>query len=105
MDDFGTGYSSLSYLHRFPFDTLKIDRSFIKDMSQSSDKLRLTQTIIHLANDFGMEVIAEGIETKEQWEQLQQLGCPYGQGYYFAQPLTAEEVEKIILEGNNPLMI
>ncbi|MDJ0579737.1 GGDEF domain-containing phosphodiesterase [Crocosphaera sp.] len=105
MDDFGTGYSSLSYLHRFPFDTLKIDRSFIKDMSQSIDKLRLTQTIIHLANDFGMEVIAEGIETKKQWEQLKQLGCSYGQGYYFAQPLTAEEVEKIILKGNNPLII
>ncbi len=105
MDDFGTGYSSLSYLHRFPFDTLKIDRSFIKDMSQSTDKLRLTQTIIHLANDFGMEVIAEGIETKEQWEQLQQLGCPYGQGYYFAKPLTAQEVEKIILEGNNRLIV
>ncbi|MGK7884065.1 MAG: EAL domain-containing protein [Crocosphaera sp.] len=105
MDDFGTGYSSLSYLHRFPFDTLKIDRSFIKNMSQSSDKLRLTQTIINLANDFGMEVIAEGIETKEQWEQLQQLKCPYGQGYYFAKPLTVEEVEKIILKGNNPLII
>ncbi|MGK7940333.1 MAG: EAL domain-containing protein [Crocosphaera sp.] len=105
MDDFGTGYSSLSYLHRFPFDTLKIDRSFIKDMAQSTDKLRLTETIIHLANDFGMEVIAEGIETREQWEQLQELGCPYGQGYYFAQPLTAQEVEKVILEGNNRLKV
>ncbi|MGK7958360.1 MAG: EAL domain-containing protein [Crocosphaera sp.] len=105
MDDFGTGYSSLSYLHRFPFDTLKIDRSFIKDMSQSSDKLRLTQTIIHLANDLGMEVIAEGIETRKQLEQLKQLGCPYGQGYYFAKPLTSQEVEKVILEGNNQLIL
>ena len=105
MDDFGTGYSSLSYLHRFPFDTLKIDRSFIKDIVRKSDKLRLTQTIIHLANDFGMEVVAEGIETKEQWKQLQQLGCPYGQGYYFAKPLTAQEAEKVILEGNNRLMV
>lgn len=105
MDDFGTGYSSLSYLHRFPFDTLKIDRSFIKDMTQSTDKLRLTQTIIHLANDFGMEVIAEGIETEKQWKKLQQLGCPYGQGYYFAKPLTAQEVEKVILEGNNRLIV
>ncbi len=105
MDDFGTGYSSLSYLHRFPFDSLKIDRSFIKNMAKKSDKLRLTQTIIHLANDFGMETIAEGIETKEQLEQLQQLGCPYGQGYYFAKPLTAQEAEKVILEGNNRLMV
>ncbi|MDJ0598700.1 MAG: EAL domain-containing protein [Crocosphaera sp.] len=105
MDDFGTGYSSLSYLHRFPFDTLKIDRSFIKDMSQSTDKLRLTQTIINLANDFGMEVIAEGIETREQFEQLQQLGCSYGQGYYFAQPLTAQAAEKVIMEGNNQLIV
>ncbi|MDJ0729268.1 MAG: EAL domain-containing protein [Crocosphaera sp.] len=105
MDDFGTGYSSLSYLYRFPFDTLKIDRSFIKDMAQSIDKLRLTQTIIHLANDFGMEVIAEGIETREQLQQLQQLGCPYGQGYYFAQPLTAQEAQKVILEGNNRLIV
>lgn len=105
MDDFGTGYSSLSYLHRFPFDTLKIDRSFIKDIVKKSDKLRLTQTIINLANDFGMEVIAEGIETKEQWEQLKQLGCHYGQGYYFAKPLTAQEAEKVILEGNKRLIV
>ncbi|MDJ0659689.1 MAG: EAL domain-containing protein [Crocosphaera sp.] len=105
MDDFGTGYSSLSYLHYFPFDTLKIDRSFIQNMDKKNDKLRLTQTIIHLANDFGMEVIAEGIETREQWEQLKQLDCPYGQGYYFAKPLTAQEAEKVILEGNNRLMV
>ena len=105
MDDFGTGYSSLSYLHRFPFDTLKIDRSFIKDIAQKNDQLRLTQTIIHLANDLGMEVIAEGIETREQFEQLQQLQCPYGQGYYFAKPLTAQEAEKVILEGNNRLIV
>lgn len=105
MDDFGTGYSSLSYLDQFPFDTLKIDRSFIKDIPKNQDKLRLTQTIINLANNFGMEVIAEGIETKEQFEQLQQLECFYGQGYYFAQPLTPQEVENMILEGNNQLII
>ncbi|MGK7946111.1 MAG: putative bifunctional diguanylate cyclase/phosphodiesterase [Microcystaceae cyanobacterium] len=97
LDDFGTGYSSLSYLHRFPIDILKIDRSFIKDITEKTDKLRLTQIIIELANHFGMEVIAEGIETPEQVEQLQQLGCQFGQGYYFDRPLTTEQAKNLIL--------
>ena len=104
MDDFGTGYSSLSYLHNFPFDTLKIDRSFIRNITKNTNKLGLTQTIINLAKNFGMEVVAEGIETLEQSQKLQELGCLCGQGYYFSHPLTANQVEKLISSNNSSLL-
>lgn len=94
MDDFGTGYSSLSYLHQFPFDTLKIDRSFVSRLQQEGKDI--IRTIIALAKTLGMDVIAEGIETKEQNEALQQLHCPYGQGYYFGKPKNASETQKIL---------
>jgi diguanylate cyclase (GGDEF)-like protein/PAS domain S-box-containing protein len=99
IDDFGTGYSSLSYLQRFPIDTLKIDRSFIHQMKPDEEQAGLVQTIITLAHILGMDVIAEGVETAQQWEQLKQLNCEFGQGYVFARPFSANsEVLKDLLK-------
>lgn len=96
MDDFGTGYSSLSYLHSFPFDVLKIDRSFVARMTVSDQALQIVRTIIELARVLGMDVVAEGIETCEQFRLLRQMGCRYGQGFLFARPMTAENVSKLL---------
>jgi EAL domain-containing protein (putative c-di-GMP-specific phosphodiesterase class I) len=92
MDDFGTGYSSLSYLHRFPVSVLKIDRSFIN----SSENPEIVWTIITLAHNLGVDVIAEGIETVEQLEKLRGLQCKYGQGYFFSKPAEASAAEALI---------
>lgn len=92
IDDFGTGYSSLSRLIEFPIDTLKIDRSFISSMAQRREGLAVVQTIIGLAANLGIAAIAEGVETHEQMERLRSLGCPYGQGFYFAPAIAAEAV-------------
>jgi EAL domain-containing protein (putative c-di-GMP-specific phosphodiesterase class I) len=89
MDDFGTGYSSLSYLHRFPLDTLKIDQSFVGRISENGDNAEIVRTIVSLAQNLNLAVVAEGIETLGQLSTLRQLGCPYGQGYVFARPLDA----------------
>ena len=99
LDDFGTGYSSLSYLHRFPVDTLKIDRSFINCIGQPEENLEIIQSIIHLAHNLGMNVVAEGIETEEQLIYLQKLNCDFGQGYLFNRPLTAQETENLLRDG------
>ena len=96
MDDFGTGYSSLNHLHMFPFDTLKIDRSFVGRMTEGDQPLQIVRTIIELARVLGMDVVAEGIETAEQYRLLRQLGCRYGQGYLFARPMTAEAVTQLL---------
>ena len=96
MDDFGTGYSSLSYLHSFPFDVLKIDRSFIGRMTEGEQPLQIVRTIVELARVLNMSVVAEGIETCEQYRLLRQLGCRYGQGYLFARPMTAEAVTELL---------
>lgn len=87
LDDFGTGYSSLSYLHRFPIQLLKIDRSFVGSMNTDSKNAEIVRTIIALARNLGMEVVAEGVETAEHYAALRALQCDYGQGYWFAQPL------------------
>ncbi|MFP4296521.1 MAG: EAL domain-containing protein [Spirulinaceae cyanobacterium] len=97
IDDFGTGYSSLSYLSRFPVDTLKIDRSFVSQMCESPENLEIVQAIIALAHSLGMVAIAEGIETLEQLQQLQALGCDFGQGYYFAKPLVLEDATQFLV--------
>jgi EAL domain-containing protein (putative c-di-GMP-specific phosphodiesterase class I) len=91
LDDFGTGYSSLSYLHRFPIDTLKIDASFIRNASRDKKNVEIIRSIIALARGLSIEVVAEGIETREQFDMLRRLGCPLGQGYLFAKPLTNDQ--------------
>jgi len=96
MDDFGTGYSSLSYLNSFPFDVLKIDRSFIARMTTGEQPLQIVRTIIELARVLGMDVVAEGIETREQYQLLKQLGCRFGQGYLFARPMSAEALSSLL---------
>src|SRR6266478_2369639 len=90
IDDFGTGYSSLSYLHRFPLDTLKIDRSFISSMGDDGDGMEIARTILPMANNLQLDVVAEGVETLQQVALLKKLQCKYGQGYYFSRPLSAE---------------
>jgi EAL domain-containing protein (putative c-di-GMP-specific phosphodiesterase class I) len=96
MDDFGTGYSSLNNLHSFPFDVLKIDRSFVDRMTEGDQPLQIVRTIIELARVMGMDVVAEGIETREQYRLLRQLGCRFGQGFLFARPLSAEAVTELL---------
>jgi EAL domain-containing protein (putative c-di-GMP-specific phosphodiesterase class I) len=96
MDDFGTGYSSLSQLHQFPFDVLKIDRSFVQRMSKGEQPLQIVQTIIELARVLGMDVVAEGIETEEQLALLKDMGCRFGQGYLFSPPLPADQIEDLL---------
>ena len=96
LDDFGTGYSSLAYLQRFPADVLKIDRSFVQPMLESAQSGELVRTVLVMARALGMRVIAEGIETSEVAAQLSALGCEYGQGYLFAEPLSAEQAEAFI---------
>jgi EAL domain-containing protein (putative c-di-GMP-specific phosphodiesterase class I) len=90
IDDFGTGYSSLSYLHRFPLDTLKIDRSFISEMHNDGEGMEIARTILPMAFNLQLDVVAEGVETIEQVTLLKKLHCKYGQGYYFSRPLSAE---------------
>ncbi|MDB9515425.1 EAL domain-containing protein [Roseofilum reptotaenium CS-1145] len=90
IDDFGTGYSSLSSLKRYPFQVLKIDRSFIREIPEDPEAVSLVTTILAMAHGLGLKSIAEGIETAEQQAFLQRLGCDYGQGYYFSKPLRAD---------------
>ncbi len=99
LDDFGTGYSSLSYLHSFPFDALKIDRSFVCMLGKGSKHVGMVSAIVAIARSFGMDVIAEGVETQEQLEQLQELGCHNIQGYYFSRPLPVEGVTEWLAKG------
>jgi diguanylate cyclase (GGDEF)-like protein len=97
IDDFGTGYSSLSYLHRFPIDTLKIDRSFVTQMTDNTENAEIVRTIVTLARSLNMDVIAEGVETREQLGQLSDLGCDYGQGYLFSRPVGATQALELLL--------
>lgn len=96
IDDFGTGYSSLSYLHKFPVKTLKIDQSFVSRIGKNGENSEIVRTINTLANNLGMQVVAEGVETEQQLEQLKSLRCNFGQGYLFSAPLTAEEAAEFI---------
>jgi diguanylate cyclase (GGDEF)-like protein/PAS domain S-box-containing protein len=96
LDDFGTGYSSLSYLRELPIDILKIDKSFMKDLSYKKNKM-LIKSIIDLSHNMGLQVVAEGIETKEVAEYLKELNCDIGQGYYFYKPMPASQLGEITL--------
>lgn len=91
IDDFGTGYSSLSYLHQFPFDALKIDRSFVMRLGDAPERAAIVRTIIQLAQNLGMETVAEGVETRFQLGGLRSMGCRYGQGFLFGKPVPADE--------------
>jgi diguanylate cyclase (GGDEF)-like protein len=99
MDDFGTGYSSLSYLKQFPFCTLKIDRSFVKDLHTSAEDIAIVDAVITLGQGLNLNVVAEGVETEELKELLKNLGCEYIQGYLFSKPLPAEEATQLLLRN------
>ncbi|MDD5754065.1 MAG: bifunctional diguanylate cyclase/phosphodiesterase, partial [Methylococcales bacterium] len=101
IDDFGTGYSSLSYLKRFPIDTLKIDQSFVKDITTDVDDNAIASTIIAMAHNLRLKVIAEGVETQEQADVLQEKGCDEVQGYFFSRPLTEKGMCQLLAELKN----
>jgi diguanylate cyclase (GGDEF)-like protein len=96
IDDFGTGYSSLSYLQRFPFDNLKIDRSFVSRMHSCPDSFEIVRTIVTLAHNLNLTVVAEGVETYEQVASLRQLGCEMAQGHFFSEPLAAAQASLLL---------
>jgi sensor c-di-GMP phosphodiesterase-like protein len=99
IDDFGTGYSSLSYLKRLPIDTLKIDKSFIQDVSDNSHDAAIASAIIDMARSLQLNVVAEGVETEAQVRFLQRKGCGLVQGYYFGQALPLEDMEELLRGG------
>lgn len=100
IDDFGTGYSSLSYLQRFPIDTLKIDRSFVTQMMENEENLAIVRTIVALAQNLGMDVVAEGVETEDQLRLLRKLECENGQGFLFSTPIGGGQVDQFIANCN-----
>lgn len=103
IDDFGTGFSSLSYLHRFPFDTLKIDRAFVARMATDRSSQRLVRSIVKMGRALDMDIVAEGIEQHREVEALIDMNCDYGQGYLFARPMPARDLEQLVvaMHGQN----
>jgi EAL domain-containing protein (putative c-di-GMP-specific phosphodiesterase class I) len=100
MDDFGTGYSSLSYLRKFPFDRIKIDRSFITDMTGDDDSIAIVRAVSALGRSLGMSTTAEGVETAEQLERVRSEGCTEVQGYLFSAPRPASEIADMLRHAN-----
>lgn len=96
IDDFGTGYSSLSYLHRFPTDTIKVDRSFVSRMGEEGEDAHIVQTIVMLGHNLGMNIVAEGVETAEQLMHLRELKCEYAQGYFFSKPVPSDVADTLL---------
>ena len=105
VDDFGTGYSSLTYLQRFRYDTLKIDRSFVSTMSEKIDSSAIVEAIISLGMTLGMQVVAEGVETPEQFNRLRAMNCPAAQGFWFCKPLHQDAVNDYLRDGNQSALI
>jgi EAL domain-containing protein (putative c-di-GMP-specific phosphodiesterase class I) len=103
VDDFGTGYSSLSYIHRFPVDSLKVDRSFVSGMPERPENMAIVRTVVGLARNLGLSVVVEGIEREEQLAFAQELGCEYAQGWLFAKAMAVEDVEKV-LQGPDAIL-
>ena len=101
MDDFGTGYSSLSYLQSFPFDKIKIDRSFVKDIAENTNSLNIVRAVAALAKGMGMTATAEGVETRDQLDRVTSEGCTEMQGFLFSRPLPAREIEQWLLFGGD----
>jgi EAL domain-containing protein (putative c-di-GMP-specific phosphodiesterase class I) len=101
LDDFGTGYSSLSYLKKFHIDTLKIDQTFIRDLTTDSNDRALCEAIIVMAHKLGIKVVAEGIESLAQLELLRAAHCDYGQGYYFSRPISSFDFDQLRLDLND----
>jgi len=95
-DDFGTGYSSLPYLKNFSFNAMKIDKQFVQDRGPAGKGKPLVHSLLRLAKDYNLDVVAEGVETREQFNQLQALGCQRGQGYYICPPLPVAEIDAIL---------
>jgi EAL domain-containing protein (putative c-di-GMP-specific phosphodiesterase class I) len=104
IDDFGTGYSGLSYLKQFPIDTVKIDQSFIRDLTVDADDAAIVRAIIAMSRSLRLNVIAEGVESAEQLSILRELGCDMAQGYYFSQPLTRDAADAFITDNAKPLL-
>jgi EAL domain-containing protein (putative c-di-GMP-specific phosphodiesterase class I) len=96
LDDFGTGYCSLSYLHRFPCDTIKVDKSLVRDSGLNGSTPLILRSIIALSHELGKEVVAEGVETAEDAAYLRSIGCEYAQGFYYGEPMAAKEVEDLL---------
>jgi EAL domain-containing protein (putative c-di-GMP-specific phosphodiesterase class I) len=96
LDDFGTGYSSLSHLEQFPIDILKIDQSFVRELTTDSGASSIVGAVIGMGRNLGMQVVAEGVESREQLTCLQELSCPQGQGFYSSEPLTAAEFTRLL---------
>ena len=101
IDDFGTGYSSLRYLRDLPASTIKIDRDFVKEIDDNGNHAGIVQTIVSLAHNLGMNVVAEGIETEQQLAYLQDLGCEFGQGFLIARPMDPDAVPAFLSERSS----
>lgn len=96
LDDFGTGYSSLSYLHRFPFDTIKVDKSFVRDSAKKGSTPVILKSVVAMSRELGKKVVAEGVEASEDADYLRSIGCDYAQGFYFGEPMGEKEVKSLL---------